>query len=159
MSRTGFGFDSHAFGATGTLVLGGVRFPGTPALAGHSDGDALLHAVVDALLGAASLGDIGEFFPDTSKKYRGASSGLFVRETLAALKKNRCTPVHVDVTVVANKPKLMASKPKIKKTLARLLKLPPSAVNIKAKTQEGLTWFAAPGGIAVWAVATVQEIQ
>jgi 2-C-methyl-D-erythritol 2,4-cyclodiphosphate synthase len=157
MNRTGFGFDSHAFDAKGSLVLGGVRFPGTPALKGHSDGDALLHAVIDALLGAACLGDIGEFFPDTSPTFKGASSVRFVKATLVALREKKWTPVHVDVTVVANKPRLTPNKSKIKIKLARLLKLPTSSVNIKAKTQEGLTWFVESGGIAVWAVATVER--
>ncbi len=155
ISRTGFGFDSHAFDVRGTLMLGGVRFPGTPSLKGHSDGDALLHAVVDALLGAACLGDIGEFFPDSSKKFKGASSALFVKETMAALRKNKWAPAHVDVTIVANKPRFALHKSKIKNALAKMLGLSPTTINVKAKTQEGLTWFVESGGIAVWAVATI----
>ena len=156
LSRTGFGFDSHAFDVKGTLMLSGVRFAGTPALKGHSDGDAVLHAVVDALLGAACLGDIGEFFPDSAKKWKGAASSRFVSETITALRKENWAPVHVDVTVVADKPRLADTKTKMKTTLAKLLKLPASSVNVKAKTQEGLTWFPSPGGIAVWAVATIE---
>ena len=138
-------------------MLGGVRFSGTPALKGHSDGDAALHAVVDALLGAAGLGDIGEFFPDSSQKFKGAASVTFVAETVAALKKEKWKPVHVDVTIVANTPRLSASKSRMRATLARLLKLKPSCVNIKGKTQEGLNWFGPLGGIAVWAVATIER--
>jgi 2-C-methyl-D-erythritol 2,4-cyclodiphosphate synthase len=117
----------------------------------------LLHAVVDALLGAACLGDIGEYFPDTTKKFKGAVSSLFAVQTLAALKSKKWAPVHVDVTVVANQPRLAPHKQKIRTQLARLLKMPAASVNIKAKTQEGLTWFVPTGGIAVWAVATIAK--
>lgn len=153
--RTGFGFDSHVFGDTGTLVLGGVKFPGTPTLHGHSDGDALLHAVIDALLGAASLGDIGDMFPDTSKKSRGISSKILFEKALARVRAAGWSPAHVDVTILADTPRLGPSKLKLKKSLARALKLKPTAVSVKAKTQEGLHWFKNSGGIAVWAVATL----
>lgn len=153
--RTGFGFDSHLFSKSGTLILGGVKFPGTPQLKGHSDGDALFHAVIDAYLGAAVLGDIGEFFPDTDKKWKGADSAKMMREVTARVKKAGYQPLHVDVTILANKPKLNSMKAKLKLSLARWGGLKPSQVNIKAKTQEGLTMFKSPGGIAVWAVATL----
>jgi 2-C-methyl-D-erythritol 2,4-cyclodiphosphate synthase len=153
--RTGFGFDSHLFSSRGVLALGGVPFRGTPALTGHSDGDALLHAVIDALLGAACLGDIGDMFPDTSKKLKGVSSRKLLQLALRRVRDAGFSPEHVDVTVLADTPRLGAAKMKMKRALANDLKLPPSAVNVKAKTQEGLALFRAPGGIAVWAVATI----
>ncbi len=156
--RTGFGFDSHLFSRRGTLALGGLPFKGTPALAGHSDGDAVLHAVIDALLGAAALGDIGDMFPDSSKKIKGISSRVLLQRALLRVRAAGFLPEHVDVTVVANKPRLGSLKLKMKNSLARDLKLPASSVNVKAKTQEGLTWFDSPGGIAVWAVATLASL-
>jgi 2-C-methyl-D-erythritol 2,4-cyclodiphosphate synthase len=155
LMRTGFGFDSHLFSEQGTLALGGLKFPGTPALAGHSDGDALLHAVIDALLGAAALGDIGDMFPDTSKKTKGIASEKMLKAVMARLQKAAFAPVHVDVTVLANIPRLTPVKSKMRNKLAALLGIKPSAVSIKGKTQEGLSIFKSPGGIAVWAVATV----
>ncbi|MCG3206207.1 MAG: 2-C-methyl-D-erythritol 2,4-cyclodiphosphate synthase [Elusimicrobia bacterium] len=155
ITRTGLGFDSHLFSNTGTLVLGGLKFSGVPQLRGHSDGDALLHAVIDALLGAACLGDIGDFFPDTSQKLRGISSGLLLKRVLKKIKQKGWIPAHVDVTVLANQPRLTPVKSKMKMKLALVLGVTKDAVSIKAKTQEGLTWFESPGGIAVWAVATV----
>jgi 2-C-methyl-D-erythritol 2,4-cyclodiphosphate synthase len=153
----GLGFDSHAFGAGGTLVLGGVRFPGVPALAGHSDGDALLHAVIDALLGGASAGDIGEFFPDTSHKWKGASSLKMLNLVLKKTSRDGFHVEHLDVTVVANKPRLTPAKAQLRTRIAKALGLRLASVNLKAKTQEGLSWFPSPGGIAVWAVATLSK--
>ena len=155
MSRTGFGFDSHLFSTRGTLALGGLKFPGIPALRGHSDGDAVLHALIDSLLGAAALGDIGDMFPDTAKKWKGANSGKMVTAALKRVRSSGWAPVHVDVTVLANKPRLSSVKSKMKSKIAKLLGLPPSAVSVKAKTQEGLSLFKFPGGIAVWTVATL----
>src|SRR5438128_2209944 len=111
--RTGFGFDSHAFGSRGTLTLGGVRFPGTPKLEGHSDGDALLHAVIDALLGAAAAGDIGEIFPDTAAAYRGISSRRLLAAAYRRVQKAGFLALHIDVTVVADKPRLGSAKARI----------------------------------------------
>jgi 2-C-methyl-D-erythritol 2,4-cyclodiphosphate synthase len=153
--RTGFGFDSHLFGETGTLILGGVKFPKTPALRGHSDGDAVLHAVIDALLGAAALGDIGDLFPDTAKKFKGADSRRLLETALKKVRHAGWMPAHVDITVLADSPRLGSSKQKMKSGIARSLGLKPAAVSIKAKTQEGLKLFIHPGGIAVWAIATL----
>ena len=154
---TGIGFDSHAFSKKGTLVLGGLRFPGTPALAGHSDGDAMLHAIIDALLGAASMGDIGTLFPDTAVEYKGISSRILVRETLKKVKSKGYEPIHIDVTIVAERPKLAPVREELKQFLARIVKLPLSSLNVKGKRPEGLTWFGPKGGVAVWAVATVRK--
>src|SRR5688572_10557663 len=99
-SRSGIGFDSHAFSSEGTLMLGGIAFPGTPALKGHSDGDALLHAVIDALLGACALGDIGMLFPDTDPAIKGMSSASMLSAALKKIRGAGFAPVNVDVVVV-----------------------------------------------------------
>lgn len=153
--RTGFGFDSHAFGSDGTLVLGGVSFSGTPALKGHSDGDVLLHALIDALLGAAGLGDIGEMFPDSSAANKGISSLEMLSGVMKRLSDAGFQPLHVDVTVGADKPKLTPAKEIIREKISTVTGLSKDRISIKAKTQEGLSWFANSGGIVVWAVATV----
>lgn len=155
--RTGFGFDSHAFGKKGTLKLGGVSFAGVTALSGHSDGDALLYALIDALLGAACLGDIGDMFPDTSAELKDIDSGVLTSRAVRRVRASGWTPVHVDITVVADKPKLSPKKKLIRSRIAALLGVSASAVNVKAKTQEGLGWFGRVGGIAAWAVATVER--
>ena len=157
--RTGFGFDSHLFSDRGTLVLGGHMFPGTPALKGHSDGDALLHAVIDSILGAAVLGDIGDMFPDSSKKLKGISSVKLLQQALKKVLASGWAPAHIDVTVLADKPRLTPVKSKLRAGLAKNLKLPIHAVSLKAKTQEGLAWFHQPGGIAVWSVATLTRVE
>ncbi len=156
--QVGLGFDSHAFGERGTLVLGGVRFPGVPALQGHSDGDALLHAVIDAVLGGSSAGDIGEFFPDSSHKWKGASSLRMLKLSLIKTRALGKNVEHLDVTVVADRPRMGPHKLKIRKRVAKAAGLRVECVNLKAKTQEGLKWFKTPGGIAVWAVATMSEV-
>ncbi len=155
-TRTGFGFDSHLFSRSGSLVLGGRKFSGVPALKGHSDGDALLHALIDALLGAATLGDIGQLYSDRDPSIKGISSRVMLKTALSLVKKKGWAPVHVDLTVLAEKPRMSAVSRDIRQTLAGLLHLPLSAVSLKAKTPEGLRIFKSPGGIAVWAVATVQ---
>jgi 2-C-methyl-D-erythritol 2,4-cyclodiphosphate synthase len=150
----GFGFDSHEFGTTGTLRLGGVRFSNTPALRGHSDGDALIHAVIDSLLGAAGLGDIGEMFSDRSSKWKGADSRKLLAKAMASVRNRKLDVVHIDTVVLADEPRLAPHKKKMQRELARALGVSASRVNLKAKTQEGLRWFAV-AGIAAWAVATL----
>ena len=154
-SRNGIGFDSHAFSAGGTLMLGGVAFPGTPALAGHSDGDALVHAVIDALLGACALGDIGSLFPDTDASIKGISSLKMLGVALEKVRAAGFAPNNIDVVVVADRPKLAPAREKMTAALAVALSLPVSSVSLKGKTPEGLAWFGDKGGIAAWATATV----
>lgn len=153
---TGFGFDSHSFGKGGVLVLGGIKCPGVPGLKGHSDGDALLHAVIDAFLGAASLGDIGELFPDTSEAFKGIASSKLLKQVVQKTKKAGFAPLHIDITVVAERPRLAPLKGAMRSSMARLTGLPVERINIKAKTPEGLCLFKDPGGILVWAVATLE---
>ena len=135
-SRVGIGYDSHRFQPGIPLRLGGVTIPHTHGLAGHSDGDAILHAVTDALLGAAALGDIGDLFPDTDPAYRDADSSRFVAEALRRLNHEGWRPVNLDVTIFAQEPKLGPAKARIRESVAALVGLPPGAVNVKAKTGE-----------------------
>lgn len=153
--RAGFGFDAHDFSSGGTLVLGGVTLPGAPRLRGHSDGDALLHAIIDALLGAAGLGDIGEMFPDTKKSIKGISSRVMLKKALAKIKAAKFSIVHVDTVVIADEPKITPVKKKIRARIAADLGISPRSVNIKAKTSEGTRFLSESGGIAAWAVATL----
>jgi 2-C-methyl-D-erythritol 2,4-cyclodiphosphate synthase len=152
--RSGLGFDSHAFAADGVLMLGGVAFPGTPALKGHSDGDALLHAVIDALLGACALGDIGTLFPDTDPSFKGLSSLKMLKAAVEKLHRAGFKPLNVDVVVLADHPKLAPARDQMRAAISEALAIPLDAVSVKGKTQEGLSLFGKTGGIAVWATAT-----
>jgi len=136
------------------LVLGGVEFKRLPALKGHSDGDALIHAVIDSLLGAAGLGDIGDMFPDTASEWKGVSSRIFLEKVNNRIERRGFVSSHIDVTVVAKKPRLSEVKGEIKKIISNILRLPPSSINIKGKTPEGLSLFKGDG-VAVWSVATL----
>jgi 2-C-methyl-D-erythritol 2,4-cyclodiphosphate synthase len=134
--RVGSGHDSHRLAEGRPLVLGGVRVPHPRGLDGHSDADVVLHAVTDALLGAAGLGDIGDRYPDTDPAHRGADSAVFVRDTLAELARLGWRVVNLDVTVFAQEPKLGPVKAAVRANLARLLGVGEDAVNVKAKTGE-----------------------
>jgi 2-C-methyl-D-erythritol 2,4-cyclodiphosphate synthase len=134
--RIGSGHDTHRLVEGRPLILGGVRIEHPRGLAGHSDADAVLHAVTDALLGAAALGDIGDLFPDTDPRWKDADSRLFLNETLTRLNRGGWRPVNVDVTIFAQEPKLGPVKAAIRANLAELLGLPLDAVNVKAKTGE-----------------------
>ena len=134
--RVGLGHDTHRLEEGRPLLLGGVRVPHPRGLAGHSDADVVLHAVTDALLGAAGLGDIGDAYPDTDPKYSDCDSALFVTETLDRLRHDGWRVVNLDVTLFAQEPKLGPTKAAIRTNLAKLLGLPESAVNVKAKTGE-----------------------
>lgn len=134
--RVGLGHDTHRLAAGLPLILGGVRIEHSAGLEGHSDADVLLHALTDALLGAAGLGDIGELFPDTDPQYRGADSSLFLLEALRQVRANGWQPVNVDCTIHAQRPKLSSFKLVIKQRVAELLGLPAESVNVKAKTGE-----------------------
>lgn len=158
-TKTGFGFDAHEYSQAGTLALGGIKIKKMPALKGHSDGDALIHAVIDSLLGAAGLGDIGELFPDTSKKTKGISSLSMLRDVVKKLSNKGFSLYHLDITVVADAPRLTPLKSKMKVVLAKWLKVKSTAVNIKAKTSEGTQILSPVGGVAAWAVATIIPTQ
>lgn len=155
--RVGSGHDSHRLEAGRPLILGGVRIEHPRGLAGHSDADVVLHAVTDALLGAAGLGDIGELYPDTDPAYRGADSTLFLCGALAKLTAAGWRVGNLDVTVFAQEPKLGPSKAAIRANLARLLGVDESAVNIKAKTGERVGHVGRGEAIACHAVALVES--
>lgn len=134
--RVGIGHDRHRLGEGRLLILGGVTIPHSRGLIGHSDADVVLHALTDAILGASGLGDIGEHFPDNDPQWKGANSEVFLTEALAMAEKEGWRLVNCDITVHAQEPKLSSYKPAMKANVARLLRLEPSAVNVKAKTGE-----------------------
>ena len=136
MIRIGLGHDTHRLGSTQPLVIGGVSIPHTTGPIAHSDGDVLLHALTDALLGAAGLGDIGEWFPDTDPAYKGADSAPLLTQVLAALTERGYRVINVDAIIFAQRPKLSPLKQEIRDRVAQLLGVSPEQVNIKAKTGE-----------------------
>jgi len=154
--RTGLGWDSHRFKAGRALILGGVEFAGAElGLDGHSDADVLTHAVMDALLGAAGLGDIGVHFPDTDGAYQDADSIELLREVVAALAAHGLRIVHVDCTILMERPKIGPYRDAIRERLADALGLEPGSVNVKASTGEGMGFVGRLEGAAALAVATV----
>ena len=154
--RVGIGHDTHRLEAGRPLILGGVRVEHPRGLAGHSDADVILHALTDALLGAAGLGDIGDAYPDTDPRWRNADSTLFLRETLARLGQAGWRARNIDVIVFAQEPKLGPIKADIRANLAHLLGLPAAAVNVKAKTGEGVGLIGRAEAIACQVVALIE---
>ena len=150
--RIGCGHDTHRLGEGRPLILGGVRIENPRGLIGHSDADVVLHAVTDALLGAAGLGDIGDAYPDTDPRWRNAHSQLFLSETLAKLKHAGWRVVNLDITIFAQEPKLGPSKAAIRGNLASLLEVPLDYVNVKAKTGEHVGHIGRGEAIACHAV-------
>lgn len=159
--RVGHGFDVHRFAtvfdADKPLVLAGCRLPDELSLEAHSDGDVILHALCDALLGAAGLGDIGEHFPDTDPDFAGADSGRLLQQVLARLTEQGLTPLNVDITVVAQRPKLAPHRQRMRERLASLSNLPLDCVNLKATTTEGLGYIGREEGIACHVVALISR--
>jgi 2-C-methyl-D-erythritol 2,4-cyclodiphosphate synthase len=154
-ARVGIGYDSHRFAAGRALKIAGVAVPHTHGLVGHSDGDVALHALVDALLGAAALGDIGRHFPDDDPQWRGVDSVRFVRHAVEVLQQRGLAVGQVDLTVIAERPRLAPLIEQMRAATARALGVEPEAVSIKAKTNEGMGWIGRGEGIAALAVATV----
>ncbi|HXZ50436.1 MAG TPA: 2-C-methyl-D-erythritol 2,4-cyclodiphosphate synthase [Burkholderiales bacterium] len=155
--RIGQGFDAHAFAAGRRLVLGGVTIAHARGLAGHSDADALLHAICDALLGAAALGDIGRHFPDSDAQYKDADSRMLLRAVAAKLAAQGLRAANVDATVVAQAPRLAPHIPQMIANIAADLGLARDRVNVKATTTERLGFAGREEGIAAMAVALVEE--
>jgi 2-C-methyl-D-erythritol 2,4-cyclodiphosphate synthase len=153
--RIGQGFDAHALIAGRKLVIGGVAIPHEKGLAGHSDADVLIHAVCDALLGAAGLGDIGKHFPDSDARFKGIDSRKLLREVARLLKERGLTVANVDATIIAQAPKMAPHIPVMRANLAADLGIAPDAVNVKAKTTEKLGFVGRGEGIAAEAVALV----
>ena len=155
--RVGIGYDIHLLKKGRKLLLGGVRVPHSRGCVGHSDGDALIHAVVDALLGAAGLGDIGGHFSDKDARYKNADSRLFLRALRDLLKKKRLRIANVDAVLVAERPDLSVFKKRMNASIAAQLGVPVSRVNVKAKTNEGLGPVGKGEAIACYAVASLRE--
>jgi 2-C-methyl-D-erythritol 2,4-cyclodiphosphate synthase len=156
--RVGIGHDTHRLAEGRPLILGGVRVEHPRGLVGHSDADVVLHAVTDALLGAAGLGDIGDAFPDTDPAHEGADSAGFLRDTLGRLNRAGWRVVNVDVIVFAQEPKLGPVKAAVRDNLARLLGLAVDAVNVKAKTGERVGPIGRAEAIACQAVALIERV-
>lgn len=153
----GIGYDTHRLADSRRLIIGGVEIPWQQGLDGHSDADVLTHAVIDALLGAAGLGDIGEHFPDTDERFSGADSIELLRTVVARLAADRYTIANVDCTVVMQAPKLGPHKQAIRARLADVLGLPVARVNVKATTGEGIGFVGRGEGVAALAVASVSS--
>jgi len=153
----GIGYDSHRLVEGRELVIGGVKIPHELGLEGHSDADVLAHAVTDALLGAAGLGDIGEHFPDSDEQWWRADSICLLADVVAMVEKRGLKPVHVDCTVVMEAPKLSPHKAQIRTMLAATLRLGDEHVNVKASTGEGIGFVGRGEGVAALAVATLER--
>ena len=156
--RVGHGYDVHAFKAGAHIVLGGVRIPHGKAFAAHSDGDVLIHALCDALLGAAALGDIGRHFPDSDAQYKGIDSRLLLRHVVELLKRHGWRTGNVDATIVAQAPKLAPHIEAMRVNLASDLGIAPEQVNVKATTTERLGFAGREEGIAAHAVALLESL-
>ena len=157
MTRFGMGYDVHKLVAGRKLILGGVDVPHSLGLLGHSDADVLLHAVMDALLGAAALGDIGQHFPDTDPAYEGADSMKLLSHVAELLHEQNFRVGNIDATIVAQKPKLAPYIDQMNDNIARVLNVPRDAVNVKATTEEHLGFTGREEGIAAYAVAAIEK--
>lgn len=156
MIATGIGWDVHRLVPGRPLILGGVRVESELGLEGHSDADVLTHAVIDALLGAVGLGDVGEHFPDTDEQWRGANSLELLRHVDALLGERGAAVVNVDATVMLERPKLLEHKPAMRANLADVLGLGPDRVNVKATRGEGMGFVGRVEGAAALAIATIE---
>ena len=155
--RIGHGYDAHRFGADRPLVLGGVAVPHDSGLVAHSDGDVLVHALCDALLGAAALGDIGRHFPDSDPAYAAIDSRILLRRVMDALGARGLRVVNADATVVAQRPRLAGHLPAMQANLAADLGVAPEQVNVKATTTEGMGFTGRGEGIAAYAVVLLGD--
>jgi 2-C-methyl-D-erythritol 2,4-cyclodiphosphate synthase len=156
MIRVGIGYDSHRFEEGRPLVLGGVRIPHPRGLAGHSDADAVAHALIDAILGAAAAGDIGHHFPDTDPKWKGADSMELLRSAHELVRDRGYTLAQADLTIISEQPRLGPHLATMAARLAERLGAPTGSVSLKAKTNEGMGFIGRGEGIAVIAVATLE---
>lgn len=154
--RIGQGVDVHPFDEARPLILGGVRISETGGLAGHSDADAVLHAITDALLGAAGAGDIGQYFPSTDERWRNAESSKFVAEARRIIHDMHAEVANVDVTIIAQQPKLAPHRDAMVASIATMLALPVNRVNVKATTTDHLGFIGRAEGICAMAIVLVQ---
>lgn len=158
LMRIGQGYDVHRLVEGRKLILGGVEIPYEKGLLGHSDADVLLHAVMDALLGAAALGDIGQHFPDSDERYKGISSVELLKQVGKILQENGYLIENIDSTVIAQRPKLLPYRPQMAKNIADALGIEPDQVSVKATTEEGLGFTGAGEGISAQAIALLSSV-
>jgi 2-C-methyl-D-erythritol 2,4-cyclodiphosphate synthase len=157
MSRAGIGYDLHRMASGRKLILGGIEIPFDKGPVGHSDGDALAHAICDALLGAAGLGDIGTHFSDRDPRWKDANSLRFLEQARAMLDERHLRIAHIDATVITEQPKLGPHFPAMRQALAASLKIDATRINLKAKTNEGVDAVGRGEAIAAQAIATLEE--
>lgn len=155
--RIGHGYDVHRLVKGRDLILGGVNIPWKLGLLGHSDADVLAHAIMDAILGAAAMGDIGMLFPDNDAAYKGADSLVLLREVMRRVREEGWEVVNIDATVLAQAPKLSPHKMKMRENLAAAAGLDVSQISVKATTEEGLGWTGSSEGMAVHAIALLTK--
>ena len=158
MSRFGMGYDVHQLVEGRRLIIGGVEIPFEKGLLGHSDADVLLHAISDALLGAAALGDIGKHFPDTDERYKGADSLKLLQEVGRLLAEKGYAVGNVDATIVAQRPKMAPHIPAMRENIARVLNVTVDQINVKATTEEHLGFTGSGQGISSYAVAGIEKL-
>ena len=156
--RVGLGYDSHRFDSDRPCILGGVEIPDAPGLDGYSDGDAVAHAVTDAILGAVALGDIGAHFPPGDPRWKGADSMELLRKAVEMVVEAGYVVGNVDVTVVCESPRIGPFALRIRRSLAASLRVRPGVVSIKGKTNEGMGWEGREEGLAVHAVALLERV-
>lgn len=155
--RVGLGYDVHRLVEGRDLIIGGVKIPHDKGLLGHSDADVLTHALMDALLGAAALGDIGTHFPDTAAEYKGADSLVLLEKVKALLKEKNYKVINVDGTIIAQEPKMKPHIPEMREKLAAILKIAVEDINIKATTEEGLGFTGAKEGISAQVIVMIDK--
>lgn len=153
--RVGIGYDSHRFDPSRPLVLGGVEIPDSPGLKGHSDGDAVAHALIDALLGAVSAGNVGSHFPPSDDAWKGADSMGLLEKAVSILREKGFGPSNVDVVIITEEPKIGPHALDMARRLAGVMGIPAGSVSVKGKSNEGMGWIGAGEGLAVHAVALV----
>ena len=156
--RVGMGYDVHQLKHNLPFILGGLKLNYNKGIVAHSDGDIVFHAIADALLGAAGLGDIGHFFPDDNPKYYNMDSTLIIKEVLLKLKKLQYSIVNIDITIVLEKPKLALLIARIKESISKHLKINIEYINVKATTSEGMGFVGKENGIACYSVVLIEKI-
>ena len=156
--RVGMGYDVHKLVEGRDLILGGVTIPYEKGLLGHSDADVLLHAIMDALLGAAALGDIGKHFPDTEEAYKGISSMKLLEHVRKLLDENLYVIENIDATIIAQRPKMLSHIPSMRQNIAEALQIEVDQVNVKATTEEGLGFTGSGEGISSQAICAIEKI-
>ncbi len=158
MIRTGIGYDVHRLSSGRKLIVGGEEIPFAKGLLGHSDADVLLHALMDAILGALSEGDIGRHFPDTDERYKGISSRVLLRHVCSLMQNKGYTINNIDAIIVAQQPKMMPYLDRMRKNIANDLQITEELINIKATTTEGLGFVGCGEGIAAWANVLIKKV-